>query len=162
MTRAETLSKLMGVKNKRLAYNPEFPSDSIVIGGYASTPYNDLDGDSIKGFEFSKVQPFLNGMYRNLMYEHTALQVGVIIDRYVGADCRLYETEIAADGLYVVAVIRNDAVYMERVRKEILSGKVSSFSIGAIKSDSGYSVHEVSICRTGKNPQARFSILHKG
>lgn len=161
MNRVDTLLRLMGVSNKSVIGNVDVGGNPIIIAGYAHVPILDSHGDRFDMARFAPNQPFLHEQYRNLMYEHTPLQVGVIVNSYTDKTGKLYRTELSTSGLFIVAALRNDAPYMANIAPKVLSGQVACFSIGATVADSGIWIHEVSICARGANPMATFSIVHK-
>ena len=161
MNRTNTLMRLMGVSNKGVSGSASVDENSIIIAGFAHVPIMDAQGDKFDMSRFAPDQPFLREQYRNLMYEHTPLQVGVVVNSYVSKTGRVYRTELRGDGLFVVAALRGDAPYMTSVTQKVLSYRVACFSIGATVTDSGIYIHEVSICARGANPMATFTIIHK-
>lgn len=161
MSRTETLLRLMGVSNKRVSGHASVDENSIVIAGFAHVPILDSQGDKFDVSRFVPNQPFLTDQYRNLMYEHTPLQVGVVVNTYVNKLGIRWTTRLSDAGFFVVAALRNDAPYMDTVIPKVLSGQVACFSIGATVTDRGIWIHEVSICAKGANPMATFSIIHR-
>lgn len=132
----------------------------IVIAGIASSPTKDSQGNVIPVSAFSSIQPFLfSKSYRNLMLEHSALQVGRIVDSFTARNGDVYRTGLQRGGLYIVAVLRRDAPYMPKIVYDIRTGTLNSFSIGATVIGQKICIHEVSICCKGANPDAKFRIV---
>lgn len=161
MNRSSTLMRLMGVSNKGVCGNASVDENSIVIAGFAHVPVMDAQGDKFDMSRFAPDQPFFREQYRNLMYEHTPLQAGIIVNSYADKSGKRHKTGIYESGIYIVAAIRSDAPYMKTIIPKILSGQIGCFSIGATVTDSGIYIHEVSICAKGANPKATFSVVHK-
>ena len=151
-------------------------SDDLVIGGYASIEIVDkqndlitLDalGDAVKKYMGEK-------KYRNVMSNHSNVQVGEVVENYRDKNGTLHKTQVDNVGFYVVIKLRDDIEKAKEISRGIRKGTLRSFSIGgqAIskkqKTNDEYGeyneiekleLHEVTICEKGINPEARFDIL---
>ncbi|QDP53613.1 MAG: putative peptidase [Prokaryotic dsDNA virus sp.] len=151
-------------------------SDDLVIGGYASIEMVDKQNDLItldaldeavgKYMEITK--------FRNVMTNHSNVQVGEVIPQYRDKSGKLWKTEVDDVGFFVVIKMREDIEKAKEVGREIRDGTLRSFSIGGQalekkkKSHKEYGdyneiskleLHEVTICEKGINPEAKFDIL---
>jgi HK97 family phage prohead protease len=151
-------------------------SDELMIGGYASIEIVDKQNDliTIKALN-EAVQKFMSKPeYRNVMTNHSNVQVGEVVDSYRDKTGRLWKTEVDDVGFFVVIKLRDDIEKAKEVGRGIRKGSLRSFSIGgqALKKSkknhdelgeyneiSKLELHEVTICEKGINPEARFDIL---
>jgi len=151
-------------------------SDELYIGGYASIEIidkqNDLItlealGDSVKKF---MTEP----RYRNVMSNHSNVQVGEVVKEYRDKTGRLWKTDVDDVGFFVVIKLRDDIEKAKEVGRDIRKGVLRSFSIGGqalekkkrkneelgdFNEISKLELHEVTICEKGINPEAKFDIL---
>jgi len=112
--------------------------------------------------------------YRNVMSNHSNVQVGEVVENYRDKNGMLHKTEVDNVGFYVVIKLRDDIEKAKEISRGIRKGTLRSFSIGgqAISKRSKKSdelgqyneidkleLHEVTICEKGINPEARFDIL---
>ena len=159
--------------------NDEFnilKSDELMIGGYASIEIVDKQNDLITLKALNEaVQKFMSKPeYRNVMTNHSNVQVGEVVDSYRDKTGRLWKTEVDDVGFFVVIKLRDDIEKAKEVGRGIRKGSLRSFSIGgqALKKSkknhtelgeyneiSKLELHEVTICEKGINPEARFDIL---
>ena len=151
-------------------------SDELMIGGYASIEIVDKQNDliTIKALN-EAVQKFMSKPeYRNVMTNHSNVQVGEVVDSHRDKTGRLWKTEVDDVGFFVVIKLRDDIEKAKEVGRGIRKGSLRSFSIGgqALKKSkknhtelgeyneiSKLELHEVTICEKGINPEARFDIL---
>ena len=151
-------------------------SDELMIGGYASIEIVDKQNDLITLKALNEaVQKFMSkSEYRNVMTNHSNVQVGEVVDSYRDKTGRLWKTEVDDVGFFVVIKLRDDIEKAKEVGRNIRKGSLRSFSIGgqALKKSkknhdelgeyneiSKLELHEVTICEKGINPEARFDIL---
>ena len=151
-------------------------SDNLVIGGYASIEIVDKQNDLITLEALEKaVQDFMSEKsYRNVMSNHSNVQVGEVIEQYRDTNGVLHKTGVDGVGFYVVIKMRDDIEKAKEINRGIRKGTLRSFSIGgqAIskrerKSEEygeyneidNLELHEVTICEKGINPEAKFDIL---
>jgi len=151
-------------------------SDNLVIGGYASIEIVDKQNDLITLEALEKaVQDFMSEKsYRNVMSNHSNVQVGEVIEQYRDSNGSLHKTGVDGVGFYVVIKMRDDIEKAKEINRGIRKGTLRSFSIGgqAIskrerKSEEygeyneidNLELHEVTICEKGINPEAKFDIL---
>ena len=151
-------------------------SDELMIGGYASIEIVDKQNDLITLKALNEaVQKFMSKPeYRNVMTNHSNVQVGEVVDSHRDKTGRLWKTEVDDVGFFVVIKLRDDIEKAKEVGRGIRKGSLRSFSIGgqALKKSkknhtelgeyneiSKLELHEVTICEKGINPEARFDIL---
>ena len=147
-----------------------------MIGGYASIEIVDKQNDLITLKALNEaVKKFMEKPeYRNVMTNHSNVQVGEVVDSYRDKTGRLWKTEVDDVGFFVVIKLRDDIEKAKEVGRGIRKGSLRSFSIGGQalqKSKKKHSemgeyneiskleLHEVTICEKGINPEARFDIL---
>ena len=151
-------------------------SDDLVIGGYASIEVVDKQNDLITIPALDEaVNKFMGeNSYRNVMSNHSNVQVGEVIEQYRDNNGTLHKTGVDDVGFYVVIKLRDDIEKAKEISRGIRKGTLRSFSIGgqAISKKSRTSaelgryneidkleLHEVTICEKGINPEAKFDIL---
>ena len=151
-------------------------SDDLVIGGYASIEVVDKQNDLITIPALDEaVNKFMGeNNYRNVMSNHSNVQVGEVIEQYRDNNGTLHKTGVDDVGFYVVIKLRDDIEKAKEISRGIRKGTLRSFSIGgqAISKKSRTSaelgryneidkleLHEVTICEKGINPEAKFDIL---
>ena len=151
-------------------------SDELVIGGYASIEVVDKQNDLITLEALKKaVSEFMSEKsYRNVMSNHSNVQVGEVIEKYRDNNGVVHKTGVDDVGFYVVIKMRDDIEKAKEISRGIRKGTLRSFSIGgqAIskkqKNSEEYGeyneidnleLHEVTICEKGINPEAKFDIL---
>ena len=151
-------------------------SDELVIGGYASIEVVDKQNDLITLEALDDaVHKFMGeSSYRNVMSNHSNVQVGEVIENYRDNNGILHKTGVDDVGFYVVIKLREDIEKAKEISRGIRKGTLRSFSIGgqAISKKSRTSdsmgtyneidkleLHEVTICEKGINPEAKFDIL---
>ena len=151
-------------------------SDELMIGGYASIEIVDKQNDLITLDALKDaVQKFMEEKpFRNVMTNHSNVQVGTVVDSYRDKTGRLWKTEVDDVGFFVVIKLREDIEKAKEVQRGIRKGTLRSFSIGgqALRKNkkthpelgqyneiSKLELHEVTICEKGINPEAKFDIL---
>lgn len=147
-----------------------------MIGGYASIEIVDKQNDliTLKALNEAVLKFMSKPEYRNVMTNHSNVQVGEVVDSYRDKTGRLWKTEVDDVGFFVVIKLRDDIEKAKEVGRGIRKGSLRSFSIGgqALKKSkknhdelgeyneiSKLELHEVTICEKGINPEARFDIL---
>lgn len=151
-------------------------ADELVIGGYASIEMVDKQNDMITlGALDEAVKQYMGEKkYRNVMSNHSNVQVGEVIEKYRDKNGNLHKTMVDDVGFYVVIKMRDDIEKAKEISRGIRKGTLRSFSIGgqAISKKQRTSdehgeyneidrleLHEVTICEKGINPEAKFDIL---
>ena len=151
-------------------------SDDLVIGGYASIEIVDKQNDliTLTALDEAVVKYMSEKKYRNVMSNHSNVQVGEVIEKYRDTNGTLHKTGVDDVGFYVVIKLRDDIEKAKEISRSIRKGTLRSFSIGgqAISKKQRTSeefgeyneidrleLHEVTICEKGINPEAKFDIL---
>ena len=151
-------------------------ADELVIGGYASIEMVDKQNDMItlSALDEAVKQYMGEKKYRNVMSNHSNVQVGEVIEKYRDKNGNLHKTMVDDVGFYVVIKMRDDIEKAKEISRGIRKGTLRSFSIGgqAISKKQRTSdehgeyneidrleLHEVTICEKGINPEAKFDIL---
>ena len=151
-------------------------SDDLIIGGYASIEIVDKQNDLITLEALHKaVENYMSEQkYRNVMSNHSNVQVGEVINKYRDKHGNLHRTQVDDVGFYVVIKLRDDIEKAKEISRGIRKGTLRSFSIGGQalskrkKSNDELGeyneideleLHEVTICEKGINPEAKFDIL---
>ena len=151
-------------------------NDDLMIGGYASIEIVDKQNDLITLDALQDaVKKFMEEpRFRNVMTNHSNVQVGEVVDSYRDKNGRLWKSEVDDVGFFVVIKLRDDIEKAKEVGRGIRKGSLRSFSIGGqalrkVKKShermgeyneiSKLELHEITICEKGINPEARFDIL---
>ena len=151
-------------------------SDNLVIGGYASIEIVDKQNDliTLQALEEAVKKYMTKEKYRNVMSNHSNVQVGEVIEKYRDSNGVLHKTAVDDVGFYVVIKMRDDIEKAKEIARGIRKGTLRSFSIGgqAISKKQRKSeefgeyneiekleLHEVTVCEKGINPEAKFDIL---
>jgi len=151
-------------------------SDDLVIGGYASIEMVDKQNDLITLEALNEaVSKYMKiTKFRNVMTNHSNVQVGEVIPNYRDKSGKLWKTQVDDVGFFVVIKMREDIEKAKEVGREIRNGSLRSFSIGGQALEkrkkkhreygdyneiSKLELHEVTICEKGINPEAKFDIL---
>jgi HK97 family phage prohead protease len=151
-------------------------SDELMIGGYASIEIVDKQNDliTLKALNEAVSKYMENPKFRNVMTNHSNVQVGEVVKSYRDKSGRLWKTEVDDVGFFVVIKLRDDIEKAKEINRGIRKGSLRSFSIGGqalqkVKKShpelgefneiSKLELHEVTICEKGINPEARFDIL---
>jgi len=150
--------------------------DDLMIGGYASIEIVDKQNDliTLKALNEAVKKYMENPKFRNVMTNHSNVQVGEVVESYRDTTGRLWKTEVDDVGFFVVIKLRDDIEKAKEINRGIRKGSLRSFSIGGqalekVKKShkelgdyneiSKLELHEVTICEKGINPEARFDIL---
>ena len=151
-------------------------SDELMIGGYASIEMVDKQNDLITLKSLKEaVNKFMGQKnFRNVMTNHSNVQVGEVVENYRDSNGRLWKTEVDDVGFFVVIKLRDDIEKAKEIGRGIRKGTLRSFSIGGqalqkvkkrseelgeFSEISKLELHEVTICEKGINPEAKFDIL---
>ncbi len=151
-------------------------SDNLMIGGYASIEIVDKQNDliTLKALNEAVLKYMENPKFRNVMTNHSNVQVGEVVKSYRDKTGRLWKTEVDDVGFFVVIKLRDDIEKAKEINRGIRKGSLRSFSIGGqalqkVKKNhpelgefneiSKLELHEVTICEKGINPEAKFDIL---
>ena len=151
-------------------------SDNLVIGGYASIEIVDKQNDliTLDALEEAVKKYMEEEKYRNVMSNHSNVQVGEVVEKYRDSNGVLHKTGVDDVGFYVVIKMRDDIEKAKEISRGIRKGTLRSFSIGgqAISKKQRKSeefgeyneiekleLHEVTVCEKGINPEAKFDIL---
>ena len=150
--------------------------DDLIIAGYASIEMVDKQNDliTLEALE-EAVQKFMDkNEYRNVMTNHSNVQVGEVVNKYRDSKGQVYKTQVDDVGFFVVIKLRDDIEKAKEVSRNIRQGTLRSFSIGGQALEkrtvrnqemgeyneiSKLELHEVTICEKGINPEAKFDIL---
>ena len=150
--------------------------DDLFVAGYASVDMVDKQGDRIPTVALKKAfgQFMTNKAFRNVQLAHSGIQVGEVVDNHTDSDGRMWKSEVDDHGLFVVCRIRSDIQKAREVQKQIRDGDLRSFSIGgqalfrvskttpehgSHREITDLELHEITLCKKGINPEARYSIL---
>ena len=151
-------------------------SDDLMIGGYASIEIVDKQNDliTLKALKEAVNKYMENPKFRNVMTNHSNVQVGEVVKSYRDKNGKLWKTEVDDVGFFVVIKLRDDIEKAKEINRGIRKGSLRSFSIGGqaiqkVKKNhpelgqyneiSKLELHEVTICEKGINPEAKFDIL---
>ena len=151
-------------------------SDDLMIGGYASIEIVDKQNDliTLKALNEAVDKYMENPKFRNVMTNHSNVQVGEVVKSYRDKNGKLWKTEVDDVGFFVVIKLRDDIEKAKEINRGIRKGSLRSFSIGGqaiqkVKKNhpelgqyneiSKLELHEVTICEKGINPEAKFDIL---
>lgn len=151
-------------------------SDDLVIGGYASIEIVDKQNDliTLDALQDAVKKYMETPKYRNVMSNHSNVQVGDVIEKYRDKHGSLHKTQVDDVGFYVVIKLRDDIEKAKEISRGIRKGTLRSFSIGGqalskrkknndelgkYNEIDKLELHEVTICEKGINPEAKFDIL---
>ena len=151
-------------------------SDELIIGGYASIEIVDKQNDliTIDALDEAVKKYMGEKKYRNVMSNHSNVQVGEVVEKYRDKNGTLHKTGVDDVGFYVVIKMRDDIEKAKEISRGIRKGTLRSFSIGGqaiskkqrTSDDYGeyneidrLELHDVTICEKGINPEAKFDIL---
>ncbi len=151
-------------------------SDELMIGGYASIEIVDKQNDliTLKALNEAVKKYMENPKFRNVMTNHSNVQVGEVVKSYRDKNGKLWKTEVDDVGFFVVIKLRDDIEKAKEINRGIRKGSLRSFSIGGqalqktkktnpelgeFNEISKLELHEVTICEKGINPEAKFDIL---
>ena len=148
----------------------------LYVAGYASVDMVDKQGDRIPSAALKKAfGNFMNNKaYRNVQLAHSGIQIGEVVDSYSDAEGRVWKSEVDDMGLFVVCKIRSDIQKAREVQKQVRDGELRAFSIGGQalfrvtkttpelgthREITDLELHEITLCKKGINPEARYTIL---
>jgi len=151
-------------------------NDDLMIGGYASIEMVDKQNDliTLKALKEAVSKFMGEKTFRNVMTNHSNVQVGEVVPNYRDKSGRLWKTDVDDVGFFVVIKLRDDIEKAKEINRGIRKGSLRSFSIGGqalqkVKKSnselgefneiSKLELHEVTICESGINPEAKFNIL---
>lgn len=154
----------------------ESKGEDLFVAGYASVDMVDKQGDRIPTSALSKAfGKFMeNKAFRNVQLAHSGIQVGEVVDKYTDSQGRLWKSEVDNHGLFVVCKIRSDIQKAREVQKQVRDGDLRAFSIGGQalfrvskhtpehgnhREITDLELHEITLCKKGINPEARYTIL---
>ena len=147
-----------------------------MIGGYASIEIVDKQNDliTLKALQEAVIKYMENPKFRNVMTNHSNVQVGEVVESYRDKNGKIWKTEVDDVGFFVVIKLRDDIEKAKEIGRGVRKGSLRSFSIGGqaiqkVKKShpelgqyneiSKLELHEVTICEKGINPEAKFDIL---
>ncbi len=150
--------------------------NDLYIAGYASVDMVDKQGDRIPADALKKAfGSFMeNKAFRNVQLAHSGIQVGEVVADHTDSNGRLWKSEVDDHGLFVVCKIRSDIQKAREVQKQIRDNELRAFSIGgqalfrvskhtpehgSHREITELELHEVTLCKKGINPEARYTIL---
>lgn len=151
-------------------------ADNLVIGGYASIEVVDKQNDliTLKALNEAVVKFMDDKKFRNVMSNHSNVQVGEVIESYRDTNGTVHKTHVDDVGFYVVIKLRDDIEKAKEISRGIRKGTLRSFSIGGqalskqkrnndefgeYNEIDRLELHEVTICEKGINPEAKFDVL---
>ena len=151
-------------------------SDNLMIGGYASIEIVDKQNDliTLKALNEAVAKFMEKEKFRNVMTNHSNVQVGEVVKSYRDKTGKLWKTEVDDVGFFVVIKLRDDIEKAKEIGRGVRKGSLRSFSIGGqaiqkVKKSnselgdyneiSKLELHEITICEKGINPEAKFDIL---
>lgn len=141
-----------------------------IIAGYASVVIVDSQNQLItKEALEDALERFMKSDYRNIMIEHSAIQIGEVIEKW-----NSYSTHVDDNGLFIVAKLRDDLEIANEIWDRILKGKLHSFSIHAEVPKNGthkegdvlvidkLNLFEISVTDSPANDESNFIVVKKG
>ena len=151
-------------------------SDDLMIGGYASIEIVDKQNDliTLNALKTAVTKFMEDKKFRNVMTNHSNVQVGEVVDSYRDKTGKLWKSEVDDVGFFVVIKLRDDIEKAKEIGRGVRKGSLRAFSIGGqalqkVKKSHGelgeyneiskLELHEVTICEKGINPEAKFDIL---
>jgi len=149
--------------------------EPTVIGGPASVELVDREGHLItsEALEEAFERYMDNFRTRNVMVMHSDVQVGHALPVYISRGGQIFKSGVEGDNLFFISELRDDTKISKKVKEQINSGKMRSYSIAgsATKTkniskgaDSYMQVDslelaEVTICEKGVNQGAHFELM---
>ena len=150
--------------------------NDLFVAGYASVDMVDKQGDRIPADALKKAfGKFMdNAAFRNVQLAHSGIQVGEVVPSFTDSQGRVWKSEVDDHGLFVVCRIRNDIQKAREVQKQVRDGDLRAFSIGGQalfrvskhtpehgnhREITDLELHEITLCKKGINPEARYTIL---
>ena len=107
-------------------------SEELTIGGYASIEVVDKQNDliTLEALEKAVAEFMKKKSYRNVMSNHSNVQVGEVVEQYRDTNGVLHKTGVDNVGFYVVIKMRDDIEKAKEISRGIRKGTLRSFSIG--------------------------------
>lgn len=150
--------------------------DDLYVAGYASVDMVDKQGDRIPPEALKKAfgRFMKNAAFRNVQLAHSGIQVGEVVESFSDSQGRVWKSEVDNHGLFVVCRIRSDIQKAREVQKQVRDGELRAFSIGgqalfrvskhtpehgSHREITDLELHEITLCKKGINPEARYTIL---
>jgi hypothetical protein len=150
-------------------------AEPTVIGGPASVELVDREGHLItsNALEDAFERYMDNFRTRNVMVMHSDVQVGHALPVYVSKGGQIFKSGVEGDNLFFISELRDDTKISRKVKEQITSGKMRSYSIAgsATKTKNiskgadsymqvdGLELAEITICEKGVNQGAHFEIM---
>ena len=99
-------------------------SDDLIIGGYASIEVVDKQNDliTLAALEEAVVKYMESKKFRNVMSNHSNVQVGEVIESYRDKNGLLHKTAVDDVGFYVVIKLRDDIEKAKEISRGIRKG----------------------------------------
>ena len=149
--------------------------DPMVVGGPASVELIDREGHLITTDALKKAfDKFMeNFRTRNAMVLHSDVQVGWALPAYISKGGQIFKSGVDDKGLFFICELRGDTKISDKVKEQINSGRLKSYSIAGSatkvqnmqKGTMPYmqvdemELAEVTVCEKGVNQGATFELL---
>ena len=163
-------------KYAKAAEGIEDDSMPVVVGGPASVEMVDREGHLITTNALTKAfkKYMANFRTRNTMVMHSDVQVGWALPAYITKGGSVFRSGVDPRGLFFITELRNDTRIAAKVKDQIESGKMRSYSIAGnatetkdIHKEDGTKIMqvdnlelaEVTICEKGVNQGAHFDLM---
>mgnify|MGYP003134572595 CR=1 FL=1 len=148
----------------------------VVVGGPASIEMVDREGHLITTNALTKAfaKYMDNFRTRNTMVMHSDVQVGWALPAYITKGGSVFRSGVDPRGLFFITELRNDTRIAAKVKDQIESGKMRSYSIAGNATESkdihkedgtkimqvnNLELAEVTICEKGVNQGAHFDLM---
>jgi len=148
----------------------------VVVGGPASVEMVDREGHLITTDALTKAfdKYMDNFRTRNVMVMHSDVQVGHALPAYITKGGSVFRSGVDPRGLFFITELRNDTRIAAKVKEQIESGKMRSYSIAGNATESkdihkedgtkimqvnNLELAEVTICEKGVNQGAHFDLM---
>ena len=148
----------------------------VVVGGPASVEMVDREGHLITTNALTKAfkKYMANFRTRNTMVMHSDVQVGWALPAYITKGGSVFRSGVDPRGLFFITELRNDTRIAAKVKDQIESGKMRSYSIAGNATESkdihkedgtkimqvdNLELAEVTICEKGVNQGAHFDLM---
>jgi HK97 family phage prohead protease len=163
-------------KYAKAAEGIEDDSMPVVVGGPASVEMVDREGHLITTNALTKAfkKYMANFRTRNTMVMHSDVQVGWALPAYITKGGSVFRSGVDPKGLFFITELRNDTRIAAKVKEQIESGKMRSYSIAGNATESkdihredgtkimqvdNLELAEVTICEKGVNQGAHFDLM---
>ena len=150
-------------------------SEPTVIGGPASVELVDREGHLItsEALEDAFRRYMDNFRTRNVMVMHSDVQVGHALPVYISKGGQIFKSGVEGSNLFFISELRDDTKISQKVKEQIHSGKMRSYSIAgsATKTQNiskgadsymqvdSLELAEITICEKGVNQGAHFELM---